>query len=666
MNPLQSPIGGSASVANSATTRSSSIVLPWEYDCSLPNSESNSKSNSGAHSFAAFLGSDDNLFTGLYASVTKALRTVFLSSDGANSPLREVLLHWRHSSSSEHRVAEVVDALLSISYDDISPLSAAVHSFMLYASSSQNLTHTERRLCTVLKDELYSNFSVLSLSPSRRPTFPPDSAGNLPCVKLIGTEFSCLRRPEPPRLLLIYSRTYPRSPDSPETLTFIDVYDTITHKLEALLKTNCISGSILSASIDFNLKVFACVAASGGPRTRDVPMFSKESASGCNSSAAYWTYQSVSASAIVQTSLAHCVDTSPSHGDNKSDNLRVDVSNLPPSACDFANSDEASLARSESGRNHAWQYLDYRTFVWSFRNLDSKASPAHISPLGNSDDLQLEWYDDECIFVKSCNIVTVENSAPILLRLRQENFVQCGKLGSRVEKLLRLATDKETRECVRVSVPTLLLDQLFLDKPPPNRVLPCPLDSAPDGVIASRVLFYQWFPSEFQLLVVSVLKSEKAYRAYDAAMREMQTPEFVSLAAIVRLFRFEASSKKGRPVLEQLLSDVISIEWPNFAMQELSKRALAHHAAAVAAAPSRSASSDGSFTPLSPGPSTPAAIPAKFAAPMCVYPLSIHVHGFISFFFTHVLLLAETLPTSPSAGFRLVYVFKNMICFRLM
>jgi len=98
----------------------------------------------------------------------------------------------------------------------------------------------------------------------------------------------------------------------------------------------------------------------------------------------------------------------------------------------------------------------------------------------------------------------------------------------------------------------------------PHRVLPYTCDAAPDGIVASRVLYYQvacvrervcvcmhacvcvcvfvcvrvrmclcvcafvnvcvcvyvrsrflqWFPCEFQLLVVSVLKSTKAHDAY--------------------------------------------------------------------------------------------------------------------------------------------------------
>lgn len=202
------------------------------------------------------------------------------------------------------------------------------------------------------------------------------------------------------------------------------------------------------------------------------------------------------------------------------------------------------------------------------------------------------------------------NAAPILLRLRQEEFVVVGGR----DKLRRLASDKELRESPRLLLPTLILDQIFVDKPPPNRVLPFANDAAPDGVLASRVLFYQWFPCDFQLLVVSVLKSVKAHEAYDSAMRDTQHPKFVALSATVRLFRLENSLKKGRPTLVELLSDKISIKWPNQAMQERSKVAFAHAVSSSAASMKlKRFGSDGTSTPLSPGPPTPSSVASNTA-----------------------------------------------------
>jgi hypothetical protein len=141
------------------------------------------------------------------------------------------------------------------------------------------------------------------------------------------------------------------------------------------------------------------------------------------------------------------------------------------------------------------------------------------------------------------------------------------------------------------------------------------------------------FPSECQLLVISVLKSEKAHRAYDNAMREMHTPGFVPLAAVVRLFRLDSSVKKGRPTLELLLSDVISMKWPNLAMQQQSKRDITLQASA--ATPRRASSSD-TFTPtpLSPGPPTPASFPATSSVPM-----SAQSHFFSAFMRSHLFAL---------------------------
>lgn len=225
-------------------------------------------------------------------------------------------------------------------------------------------------------------------------------------------------------------------------------------------------------------------------------------------------------------------------------------------------------------------------------------------------------YDDESVFSKTCNIIPMTNAAPILLRLRQEEFVVVGGR----EKLRRLATDKELRESPRLLLPTLILDQIFVDKPPPNRVLPFASDAAPDGVLASRVLFYQWFPCDFQLLVVSVLKSVKAHQAYDSAMRDTQNPKFVAVSAIVRLFRLEHSLKKGRPTLVELLSDKISIKWPNQAMQERSRAAFAHAVCSSAASMKlKRFGSDGTPTPLSPGPPTPSSVASTTAITSYVY-----------------------------------------------
>jgi hypothetical protein len=639
------------------SARSASIVLPWEYDCSLPPTDSSFKSSAGVHPFAAFLGSDDSLFSGLHSSVSKALKTVLLSADSSPSiapnppPLREALIQWRKTSSSEARIAEVVDALISITHDDASPLGAAVHAFMAYAATSTVLTDLERRLCHHLKDELYCNFSVLSLSAGPLPIFPRDSAGNIPCVKLIGVEFSSLKRLDTPRFLLIYSRSYLHIPDSPEMFTFIDVYDTVSCRLEPLLKTCCIAGTLVSASIDFSLKVLVCVVASEGLREIDDVVHSQESISSADNaslsssaaaSALYWLDQSTAAAKILSphpedgaasgpAAAAEHLDGDAALSNDSNSNsatsselargasLKVDVSsNLPPTSAWHAAAGNINQIRSDSCRLSAVEQFDYRCFVWTFRNIESKASPLtptgeDQSPFPLSDDLQLEWYDEECMFPKTCNIISIENVAPILLRFRQEEFVQVGKIGNRVEKLFRTATEKDMRECVRLSLPALMLDQVFVDKPPPNRVLPCSIDLAPDGVIATRVLFYKWFPCECQLLVVSVLKSEKAHRAYDRAMREFQTPEFVPLAAIVRLFRLDVSVKKGRPALEQLLADVISIKWPNLAMQQRSR-----HEIAQVASPMPLSRSGSGQTPLSQGPETPSACPGCPAASSCV------------------------------------------------
>jgi hypothetical protein len=501
MNISTPPTGHLSSLAASASPLSSSIVLPWEYDCALPSSDSDSKGSAGAHPFAAFIGSDDNLFSGLHASVSKALRSIFLSPNPADQqPLRETLIQWSQSTTSERQVAEVVDAFLSISHEDISPLSAAVHSFMTYASLSKSLSDIERRLCVHLKGELYCNFSVLSLSPGALPVFPTDSAGNIPCVRLIGMEFSSLKRLDHPRILLIYCRSYLHIHDSSENFTFIDVYDTVSCKVEPLLKTCSITGFILSASIDFNLKVLVCVAASECSIGVNDVMPSQESGSNDNhvalsadASAAYWLHQSAAVAAVVQSNSECSVENAtntqeqqqqqqqqPDQNDTDLSqaksfhhpSLRVDVTNSSHGA---VGSEKPTLGQSSPARYPTYQHLDYRTFVWSFRNVESKAiSPLQAfdthSPYAGSDNLQLEWYDDECLFPKTCNVVAIENAAPILLRFRQEEFVQVGKVGSRVEKLLRVASDKEIRESVRLSLPSLLLDQLFLDKPPPNRV----------------------------------------------------------------------------------------------------------------------------------------------------------------------------------------------------
>jgi hypothetical protein len=213
----------------------------------------------------------------------------------------------------------------------------------------------------------------------------------------------------------------------------------------------------------------------------------------------------------------------------------------------------------------------------------------------------------------------------MLLRLRQEEFVITS---GRIEKPKRLSTEKEARECMKLRLSSLVFDQVFVDKPPPNRVLPYVCDAAPEGIIASRVLYYQWFPCDLQLLVVSVLKAFKSNDAYDKAMLDSQTPAFVSLIASVRLFRVDATTKKGRPALVVLVSDVISIKWPNLAMQERSRRALAQHmsstAAAASAATPRSGFSrqfsagsvggDSYSSPLSPDPHSPSPFASNASA----------------------------------------------------
>jgi hypothetical protein len=641
--------------ASSRASRSSSIVLPWEYDCALPSLDCSSKRSLGAHPYAAFADADDNLFTGMFASVTKALRTALVPPDTDNTlSLRDFLIRWRHTSTSaDARVAEVVDAHVMLTQDDVTPLSAAVHSFMAYSSSSKFLSDTERRLCRALKDEVYSHYSVLSLSHVPSPVFPPDSHGNAPCIRLIGIEFSSLptKRLEPPRFLLIYSRSYHHILDSPENFTFIDVYDTGAATLHCLLRTCCISGHLVSASIDFNLKLIACIAASESLSAGSdfAPSLSGSNSVAAESSAAYWSHQSSAVStanptnnssealntvlssvddgAFPESSAAGARTASTTAGPQRESkatcsSLRVNVDGL---SATMPVLDDLILSRNDSALSTGIlgfrQQFDYRTFIWTFKNAGVAASAPHAasshSLSSDVDDLQLEWYDDESLFSKTCNIIPLTNAAPILLRLRQEEFV----LVSGREKLRRLATEKEMRECPRLCLPSLMLDQIFVDKPPPNRVLPYSGDAAPDGVLASRVLFYQWFPSDFQLLVVSVLKSAKAHDVYDKAMKDNQNPKFVAIQAIVRLFRLDTSLKKGRPALIELLADKISIKWPNLAMQERSRRDLAQHVSiSTAGMKKRSFSSDSASTPLTPGPPTPSSFASSAATVSYVSP----------------------------------------------
>jgi hypothetical protein len=258
----------------------------------------------------------------------------------------------------------------------------------------------------------------------------------------------------------------------------------------------------------------------------------------------------------------------------------------------------AVSARGKSCRFGIRQQLDYRTFIWSYKafssTLPSVTQPPESSPALNPphEDLQLEWFDGESLLPKTVHLVPLSNAAPILIRALHEEFV----ITSSREKLRRLASDKEMRECPRTRLFSLIVDQVHLDKPAPNRVLPYSCESAPDGVIASRVLFYQFFPSDFQLLVVSILpKSSKALDAYNNSMNEAQPAAFVSLIALVRLLRVE--SKKGRPVFVELLADVISIKWPNISMQERSRRLFFNHVQASSASKSGLSSSPDASTP---------------------------------------------------------------------
>jgi len=292
------------------------------------------------------------------------------------------------------------------------------------------------------------------------------------------------------------------------------------------------------------------------------------------------------------------------------------VDDSPDTPLQHTNANVGGLSRSGSSQCGIRQQFDYRTFVWSFRNAASTPHTNPLQPHGPSpmtlDDLQLEWYDDESIFSKTCNIVPVANAAPFILRLHQEEFVS---IGGRVEKLRHLASEKERRDACKLRLPCLSLDQIFVDKLPPNRVIPFCSDTVADGIIASRVLFYHWFPAEFKLLVVSVLKSAKARAAYTSAMEETITPAFVALTACVQLFRFDAA-KKGRAALVQLLSDAISIKWPNFAMQEHSRREFAEFVSVSCATPrprGGSFNSGGVSTPLSPAPVTPSSAAASAA-----------------------------------------------------
>lgn len=205
---VTSPVRSSSAPA--ASTSASSIVLPWEYDCSLPRAGSSSRISTGAHPYAAFASADDNLFSGVYASVTKSLKAVLIPPDTPlPSSLKDHLTLWRHTAQPcDARVADVVDAHIATSHDSVAPLSAAVHTFMMYAAACKSLTPLERRLCQSLKDDLYNDYSLLSLAAGPSPVFQTDSAGNIPCVRLIGIEFSSLDRCDPPRFLLIYSRSY--------------------------------------------------------------------------------------------------------------------------------------------------------------------------------------------------------------------------------------------------------------------------------------------------------------------------------------------------------------------------------------------------------------------------------------------------------------------------
>jgi hypothetical protein len=519
---------------------------------------------------------------------------------------------------------------------------------MMYAAACKCLTPLERRLCQALKDDLYNDYSVLSLADGPAPVFQKDAAGNIPCVRLIGIEFSSLERCDAPRFLLIYSRSYHHIPTSPEIFTFIDVLDTLSGELRPLLKTCCISGHLVAASFDFNLKLIACVAASESlvhelalaPPSRHEANASAFPTSIDPTPSAYWLQQSTTVEPIdmnpaektrqlleaevdrlEQLPAAALSDVSPPPYD-ASDAEASEVSSgslkPPPSNTSRLTVDVGDLAagvgalsRSASSQCGVRQQFDYRTFVWSFRNAASVSSPSlppptppqpHAPPPMTLDDLQLEWYDDECIFSKTCHIVPVANAAPFILRLHQEEFIS---IGGRIEKLRRLASAKETRDAAKLLLPCLSLEQIFVDKLPPNRVIPYSNDSVADGIIASRVLFYQWFPSEFKLLVVSVLKSAKARSAYTSAMEEATSPAFVALTACVQLFRFDAA-KKGRPSLVLLVSDAISIKWPNFAMQELSRREFAEFVSVSCATPRRGSFNQGGVsTPLSPAPVTP-------------------------------------------------------------
>jgi hypothetical protein len=370
--------------------------------------------------YAAFADADDNLFTGMFASVSKALKIALVPQDTSNpSSLKDFLIRWRQSScAADARVAEVVDAHIMISIDDVAPLSAAVHSFMVYAAAANSLTDLERRLCVALKEEVYAHYSVLFASHVPLPVFPPDSLGNVPCVRLIGIEFSSLpnKRLEPPRFLLLYSRSYHHLPNSPENFTYIDVYDSVSGDLQCLFRTCCITGHIVSASIDFNLKLVACIAASesisGEPDTP--PSQDIASAFSGGSSSAYWSLQS----STVASAAAHVDSTSlypvaaenvrdfgavpTSFGDNSTaqetvhghrkpeSSLRINVDDIGT----FTPATEASgLSRSSSGKFAIRQHFDYRTFVWSFRNSVADSAPdSHSAPASDVDDLQLEWY----------------------------------------------------------------------------------------------------------------------------------------------------------------------------------------------------------------------------------------------------------------------------------
>ena len=75
---------------------SQNIVLPWEFDSCLASLDVDSKRSVGAHPYAAFADADDNLFTGMFASVSKALKIALVPPDTSNpSSLKDFLIRLR-------------------------------------------------------------------------------------------------------------------------------------------------------------------------------------------------------------------------------------------------------------------------------------------------------------------------------------------------------------------------------------------------------------------------------------------------------------------------------------------------------------------------------------------------------------------------------------------